>query len=103
MDVDVWWLKKLNYNFPKPDLTIIIDVPESVSIDRVKRTRPMAELFEEEQKLKRIRENYKNLSQEFQNTVTIDGTKSIGEVSGKIKSETIYAFSKEPVSFAKKA
>ncbi|MBI3413029.1 MAG: dTMP kinase [Candidatus Aenigmarchaeota archaeon] len=86
IDVDMEWLKKLNEKFPKPDLTIIIDVPESVSIERIKKSRPNIELFEETEKLKKIRGNYKKLSVEFPNTVFIDGTKTVDEVSGDIKS-----------------
>ncbi len=87
MDVDVEWLKKLNDRFPKPDLTMIIDVPAEVSIERIKKSRPEIELFEEKEKLEKIRENYRKLSKESPNTIIVDGTESIGEVSEKIKAE----------------
>ncbi len=80
LDADAGWLEKLNEKFPKPDLTIIIDVPENVSIERIVRSRPKTELFEETKKLKIIRENYRRLSKEFPNTVTVDGTKSVEDV-----------------------
>ncbi len=86
LDVDREWLKKLNENFPEPDLTIIIDVPEEVSMARIKSSRPKIELFEEAEKLKKIRENYKKLSKEFPNVILIDGTKTAEEVSGRVKS-----------------
>lgn len=90
--VDGEWLKKLNEKFPKPDLTIVIDVPEDVSLERIKNSRPKIELFEEIEKLKKIRENYKRLSKEFQNTVTINGTKGVEEVFDNVKSAIKRAF-----------
>lgn len=92
LDVDMEWLKKLNEKFPKPDLTIVIDVPGSVSLERIKTSRPKIELFEELEKLEKIRENYKKLSKEFPNTVAIDGTKSVNEVFDNVKSAIDRAF-----------
>ncbi|MBI4174412.1 MAG: dTMP kinase [Candidatus Aenigmarchaeota archaeon] len=86
LDVDMGWLKKLNEKFPVPDLTIIIDVPEDVSIRRIKSSRPETELFEETGKLKKIRENYKALSEDFPNALTLDGTKTVEEVFRGVKS-----------------
>lgn len=86
LDVDMGWLKKLNEKFPVPDLTIIIDVPEDVSIRRIKSSRPETELFEETGKLKKIRENYKALSEDFPNALTLDGTKTVEEVFKGVKS-----------------
>ncbi len=86
LDIEVGWLKKLNETFPTPDLTIFIDVPEDVSISRIKNSRPKIELFEEAEKLKKIRENYRKLSREFPNVISIDGTKSVEEVFENVKS-----------------
>ncbi|MBI2085267.1 MAG: dTMP kinase [Candidatus Aenigmarchaeota archaeon] len=86
LNEDAEWLKKLNEKFRKPDLTIIIDVPEDISINRIKSSRPKIELFEEKEKLKKIRENYKTLSKEFPNVILVDGTKPPEEVFNLIKS-----------------
>lgn len=83
--VDLDWLRSLNSRFLKPDITIILDVPPEVSIERIRKSRFGTELFEEVEKLKRIRENYNRLKDEFPNTFIIDGTKSIEEVHRKIK------------------
>lgn len=88
LDEDPEWLEKLNEKFPKPDLTVLIDVPENVSIERIKSSRPSTELFERAEKLKRIRENYKKLVNDFPNTKVVDGTKSIEEVFEALKAVT---------------
>lgn len=80
LDLEADWLKKLNEKFPRPDLTIIIDVPEKVSVERIVKSRPKTELFEEVKKLGNVRKSYHELSKEFPNTVIIDGTKSIENV-----------------------
>jgi len=79
------WLRSLNEEFPKPTITIILDVPPSVSLERIKRSRIGVELFEETKKLQRVRENYHRLRNEFPNTFIVDGTKSIQEVHKEIK------------------
>ncbi len=86
LNEDAEWLEKLNEKFRKPDMTIIIDVPEEVSINRIKNSRPNIELFEEKEKLKKIRKNYKNLSKEFPNVIPVDGTKTPEEVFKLVKS-----------------
>lgn len=79
------WLRSLNSQFIKPDITIILDVPPEVSLERIKKSRPSLELFEDRKKLEKIRENYRKLKNEFPNTFVVDGTKSIEEVHEKIK------------------
>ncbi len=86
LNEDAGWLKRLNEKFRKPDLTIIVDVPEDVSINRIKKSRPKTELFEETSKLKKIRANYRKLSEEFTNIISVDGTKPPEEVFNLIKS-----------------
>lgn len=83
--VSLDWLRALNSQFIKPDVTIILDVPPEVSIERIKKSRSGVELFEEIGKLRKIRENYRKLKDEFPNTFILDGTKTIEEVHKKIK------------------
>jgi dTMP kinase len=83
--VNLDWLRSVNSQFVKPNLTIILDVPPEVSVVRIKRSRASIELFEDVKKLRRIRENFKRLSKEFPNTFVIDATKSIEEVHEEIK------------------
>jgi dTMP kinase len=83
--INLDWLRSVNSQFVKPNLTIILDVPPEVSLVRIKRSRAIIELFEDVKKLRRIRENFKRLSKEFPNTFVIDATKSIEEVHEEIK------------------
>jgi dTMP kinase len=83
--IDLDWLRSLNSKFLKPDITIILDVPPEVSLQRMKRARGKKELFEEVEKLKNIRENYLKLKDEFPNTFVVDATKKIEEVHEEIK------------------
>lgn len=86
--VDLDWLRSLNSQFLKPDVTIILDVPPEVSLKRIKESRFGMELFEEIEKLKKVRENFHRLKDEFPNTFIVDGTKSAEEVHQKIKEIT---------------
>jgi dTMP kinase len=83
--VELDWLRSLNQRFPKPNLTIIIDVPSEVSIERMKKSRQGMELFEQRKKLARVRENFHKLRDELPNTFVVDGTKSVEEVHEAIK------------------
>lgn len=84
LELDRRWLINLNSKFIRPDLTIILDVPEKICLRRI-RKRGAAELFEERERLKRIRANYKKLKKEFRNVVVINGNRTIGEVFADVK------------------
>jgi len=83
--VDVDWLKELNKNFLRPDLTIVLDVPVEVSLERMKVARFGAELFEKRERLMRVRDNYHKFKDLFGDSVMIDGTRSIKEIHEEIK------------------
>ena len=83
--IDLDWLRSLNSNFLKPNVTIILDVPPEVSLERMGKSRARVELFEEKEKLNKVRENYLKLRNEFPNTFVVDATKSIEEVHEEIK------------------
>jgi dTMP kinase len=85
MNIDLQILKNLNETFPKPDLTIFIDNPPEVCMERIKKSRHHIELFEEQKKLEKIRENYHKLKAHFPNTYIIDGSEPVREVFSKIK------------------
>jgi dTMP kinase len=85
-NLDVKWLRELNSKFPMPDLIIFIDVPVDVSIERIKASRFEMELFEEKEKLEKIRSAYLKLAKEYNSdkTIVIDGRKSIEEIHQEI-------------------
>jgi dTMP kinase len=74
------WLKLINSKFLLPDLIFIIDVPASVSIERIRGSRFGFELFEEIEKLEKVRNNFLELSKEYDNCFVINGNKSIENV-----------------------
>lgn len=85
MDVDLDVLKSLNANFPKPDVTIIIDNTPESCLERIKKSRHHIELFEEKKKLEKIRENYHSLKNYFPNTHVVDGSKPMEKVFEGVK------------------
>ena len=59
---DLEWLKHLNAKAISPDLTILIDVPAEVCMERIQRRGEYVELFEELECLRAVRENYLSLA-----------------------------------------
>lgn len=85
LDVDPKFLQQINATFRKPNLTIIIDAHPKVCLERMKKSRPHLELFEDEAKLTAIRNNYLSLKNYFTNTVVIDGNRAPEEVMRDVK------------------
>ncbi|NUN95121.1 MAG: dTMP kinase [Candidatus Omnitrophica bacterium] len=53
------WLDALNSLFPRPDLVVFLDTPVEVCLERISRRGKSAEIFEREEALARVSENYK--------------------------------------------
>jgi len=85
MSISIDIIKQLNSHFRKPHLTIFVDTQPKVCMDRMKKARHHVELFEDEQKLVQIRNNYLGLKNLFPNTVVIDGNRKAEEVHAEIK------------------
>lgn len=81
---DITWLKKLNESFPKPDLTFYLKVTPSVSLERIEGRGSHFELFEQDDKLRRIGEAYETLIQEDKTVHVIDATQPLDEVTTAI-------------------
>jgi len=84
VELEKEWLKALNSQCLLPDIIFIIDVPVEVSIERIKASRFGFELFEEKKKLEIIRNNFLELSKEYENCFVIDGNRSIEEIHREI-------------------
>jgi len=84
LEVEKEWLKSLNSRFLLPDLTIILDVNPETSLQRIKESRFKFELFEEKERLEKIRKNFLELSKDYKNCVIINGEKSIEEVHKEV-------------------
>ncbi len=89
LKLDMKWLISLNAKFRRPDMTILLDVPEGVCIKRIKK-RGASELFEKKERLGRIRANYKKLGKKFRNVVVINGDRPVAEVFEDVRRKAGY-------------
>ena len=90
IDVDIDVLRQMNSKFRVPDLTFVIDVPAEVSMERMKRRlkendAKQLELFEELEKLRRVRENYLKIAKLYPDVHVIDGNRPIEAVTADIR------------------
>ena len=81
------WLMEINKKFILPDITFLLKVSPKICIRRIKKERFHKELFEKEDKLRKVFKNYLKFAKKFKNIYIIDGEKSIKEVFEKIKSK----------------
>ena len=81
--LDREWLLKINEKFRMPDITIFLDVKPETCIKRISESRFNFELFEQEQKLKEVREEYMALAEKFSFKV-INGEGSIKATHKKV-------------------
>jgi len=78
LGIDPEKILRINEEFaPKPDLTILLDVPPEIAVDRIKKTRTPTK-FEDMEYLKKVREIYLSLNSD--EIRRVDATKSIEEV-----------------------
>lgn len=83
------FVKKLNEKFPLPDLTIYIDNPVEISLQRIS-LRAHRDAYENKEKLEKVKLNYKKVFEEYnKNLLIIDGSKSIDEIHNEIKREVV--------------
>jgi len=86
LDIDMKFLKTINSKFRVPDITFIIDVPPEVCLRRIGKSRlNHYELFEEKEKLEKIRATYLSLKDYFPNIHVIEGNRPIEKVSGDVQ------------------
>ena len=87
------WVRALNSRAMPPDLTLFIDVPPAVSQERIASRGGYVELYETEERLRPIYNNYleliEALGKEGDPIVKIDGTASVQAVAAAIISEVI--------------
>lgn len=84
LDIDVNFLKSLNGMYIHPDVTIYIDTPVDVCLKRIEQSRQHAELFEDEKRMRLVKNNYMSLKSYFPRTFIIDGNGTKEEVFSRI-------------------
>lgn len=78
------FIKTLNAKFPLPDLTIYIDNPIEISLQRIS-LRAHRDTYENKEKLIKVKNNYEKVFAEFnQNLLIVDGNDSIENIHKKI-------------------
>ncbi len=78
-NIDLQWIRKVNYYTPQPDMMILLDLDEDEAIKRCDET----EVFETKEFLRRTRQKYLKFLEE-ENTYKIDASGSIEEVHKEI-------------------
>lgn len=77
------------HQFIAPNFTFYLKIPLEVSLERLKNERKQVkEIYEDEEKIKKQIEGYDFITKEFKDEImTIDGTKSVEEVTEEILSK----------------
>ncbi len=86
VELDRDWLYNMNSVFPKPDLTVILDLPAETALKRLGR-RFTKSLFERRQLLEDIRRNFLELDKLYGdvfNTVVVDADREPDEILSDI-------------------
>ncbi len=78
------WLLDLNKNFLLPDATILIKVSPKMCMERIYKNRYGVELFEKEESLAKVWENYEKLSKEFENVSIVNGEKPMEQIHQEV-------------------
>lgn len=82
--IDPGWIQETNEKFAViPDLVFILDVEPRTGLKRIKDRKRKDELFEQEERLIKVREIFKKIKGE--NMFHIDGTKSENDISEGIE------------------
>lgn len=82
--LDLNWLKKLNENFRKPDLTFFLDVNVEECLLRIEKRGNAKELFEKKEYLEKVRENYFALVKNDAKVFILDGKQSKSDLAEMI-------------------
>lgn len=73
------------HQFLIPDISIFLDIPIEIALDRIDKKKIKKEIYENEEKIKKIYKGYKWLIAKFEDEFTIvDGTKSEQEITKEI-------------------
>lgn len=90
VDMDMDWVIRANSisaDVLRPTVTVFLDVPVEAAVERIRRERFHTELFEKEERLRRVRENYFRAFEKLRGEETVavvDASGSVDEVEEKI-------------------
>jgi dTMP kinase len=78
------WVRKINRHAPRPDLTILIDVPTEVAFSRDRFSRSLDEFEKDLELQERVRRNYLRLAK-AEGLKVVDGNRPRGEVQAELR------------------
>jgi len=84
LDLDKDWLFNLNKNFLLPDLTFLLKVSPKICVERIEKTRYGVTLFEKEETLRKVWDNFDKLPQEFDKVYVVNGEGPVNRISEEI-------------------
>jgi len=91
---DFNWLLGLQKNFLLPDLIFILKVSPKICIERIKKERFEATLFEKEETLEEVWENFQKLARKFKNRAfVINGERPVDKITNDIIKIIVKRFS----------
>ncbi len=80
LELEKEWLKKINSGFLEPDMVFLIDIDPETSLERLSTSRKAKEKFEDLEKLRKVRENYLEISKEYKNFYVVNGNRNAEEI-----------------------
>ncbi len=80
LELEKEWLKKINSGFLEPDMVFLIDIDPETSLERLSTSRKTKEKFEDLEKLRKVRENYLEISREYKNFYVVNGNRNAEEI-----------------------
>lgn len=96
LEVDLTWLRQINAFCIKPDLTILLQLPISESVERRSRARFHEELYEKKDYLTKISRNYLEIANllraEGENIMIVNALRKKEEVFAEIQAAIIKLF-----------
>ncbi|MBC8031821.1 MAG: dTMP kinase [Pyrinomonadaceae bacterium] len=85
VDAELPWIREINRNIVRPDLTLFLDVPPAICMKRMQSQRWHVELYEDLDNLEKVRKNF---------LLTLDKSKAEGErieiISGHQSSKDVH-------------
>ena len=85
LNLSVKWLKTVNSLFPLPDITFLLDISPEEAVKRIKGERFAVELFEEIEKLSKVRKAFLQLAEQYSNFYVLKTDDEVEEVQKKIE------------------
>lgn len=98
-NVDLKWLMQVHSKCLRPDVIFLLDVPALICKRRMEKMRWHVELYEELEKLEKVRRRFLELAEELkkngENIKIIDGNRPINEVHADIKAIVIQTLKRQ--------